>query len=256
MKTNRNPIFLLSGVVVAAIALSSCGSAAEKATTQGDASSRVVAGGATPTASASTEEAPAPDAVTVEDYGFTQFPKSEFGPPTGTYGVVISNSGEQIATNVQVQIGLEDASGVVVDSRDAYIAVILPKTSVALSGANIEATGVKKMTVQALPGTYESLEEEPANFEVSKVTTRAQEYGGLKTTAVVTSPFTKDLKELQVVAIYRDGKGKVVGGDFTFLNFIPAKGRATVSIDSFAGFEEAPAKTDVYVAMSTLTLLE
>ena len=104
MKTNRNPIFLLSGVVVAAIALSSCGSAAEKATTQGDASSRVVAGGATPTASASTEEAPAPDAVTVEDYGFTQFPKSEFGPPTGTYGVVISNSGEQIATNVQVQI--------------------------------------------------------------------------------------------------------------------------------------------------------
>lgn len=256
VKTHRKSILVSSSLVAAALALSSCGSAAEKTTTQGDPSSSVVAGGATPTATASSEETPSPDAVKVEDYGFTQFPKSDFGPPTVTYGVIISNSGEQIATDVRVQIGIEDASGTVVDSRDEFIAAILPNTSVALAGANIEATGAKKMTVQALPGTYEDLEEESANFDVSKVKTRAQEFGSLKTTAAVASPFTKDLKDLQAVAIYKDAKGKVVGGDFTFLNFIPAKGKATVSIESYAGFKKAPAKTEVYIALSSLTLLE
>jgi hypothetical protein len=57
------------------------------------------------------------------------------------------------------------------------------------------------------------------------------------------------------VAVYRNAKGKIIGGDSTFINFIPAGGKAAVSIDSFSQMK-VPAKTEVYVALSGLSLLE
>lgn len=241
-----------------------CSAVAEVASTEGDAQSEVVSGEATGAEPSSAEVKEQEDAaekavaeLKVVDHGFTQLEAGEYGTPPGvTYGVVIENSGNAIAGNAQVQISFMDAEGTVVDTREEYLTAVLPGTSVALGDYLYDASGVTKMTVQALPGQSEPLENDPANFTVSKVTTRAQEYGGLKTTATVESPFTKDLKDLKAVAIYRDQSDKIIGGGFTFLNFVPAGGKAAVSIDSSFGKGLTPASTDVHIALSGLTMLD
>ena len=243
----------------AAAALTGCGSAAEKASTAGEASSNVVAGAEEGAAAedASDQESAGSEAAAqleVSDYGFTQFPESEYSGPQVSYAVVVDNKGTAIGGNAKVQITFESQDGEVVDSAEDYLAAVLPGTSVALAGQLMDADGVKKMTVQVLPGESEPLESKPANFTVSKVKSKVQEYSGVKTTASVSSPFTKDLEELQAVAVYRDKKGKVIGGDSTFINFIPAGGKASVSIESFSQ-QKVPAKTEVYVALTSLSLL-
>lgn len=247
---------LLIGVLVAA-----CGSAAETASTEGDAQSQVVAGqpsNAESSPTSETAEAEKPDAIVdlqVVDYGFTQLDGGEYGSPGVTYGVIVANNGSAIATDAQAQLTFKDAAGVVVDTVEDYISVVLPGSSVALGDFVYDADGVETMTVQILPGATEEVDGEPADFTVSDVTTREQEFGGLKTTATVNSPFTRDLEDLHAVAIYRDDAGNVIGGAFTFLGFVPAGGDAAVAIDSLADGLPTPAQTEVYIAISGLTML-
>ena len=233
--------------------VAACGSAAESTTTDGESKSEVVSG---ENSSASSAPAAANAVVLkLEGSGFTQFPKDEYGGPASvSYAAVISNQGSEIATNVQIQVGLLDKGGSVVDSEEHSLAAVLPGTSVAISGGAYDADGVTKLSVKILPGQSEKPTGAAGNFTVSKVATKTVEYGGLKTTAVVASPFTKDLKDVEAVAVYRDAKGDIIGGDVTFVNFIPAKGTATVSIDNLT-WKKKPAKTDVYVAISSLSLL-
>lgn len=254
----------LPRVAVLAIATltfgAACGSAGETATTQGETQSDVVSGESSNSgegsAAASPAKADAEAVLKVAEQGFTQLDGGEYGTPGVSYGIVIKNSGDAIATNGQLQISFTDSSGTVVDTREEYITAVLPQSSVAVGDFVYDASGVTKMKVQLLPGDSENLEDKkPVNFKVSNVTTKAQEFGGHKTTATVSSPFTKDLKDLRAVAIYRDASDKIIGGAFTFLNFVPAGGDASVSIDNLTeGL--TPASTDVYVEMSALTLLD
>lgn len=249
-------------VVLVGGLLAGCGSAAETASTEGETQSEVVAG-QEPTEDAATaapeetktEESDASAILEVVEYGFTQLDGGEYGSPGVTYGVVLANSGNAIASGAQAQISFKDSSGVVVDTREEYLDAVLPGSSVALGDFVYDADGVETMTVQVLPGTTEELEGEPANFTVSDVSTREQEYGGFKTTATVASPFTRDLQDLRAVAIYRDAAGDVVGGAYTFLGFVPAGGQAAVSIDDIAEGLSAPSSTEVYIGITSLTLL-
>jgi hypothetical protein len=245
--------------LTAALALAGCGSAAETTSTKGETTSAVVSGEeATATGSSDGQAEDVAEAgaeLKVSEYGFTQLPKSDFAGPSVSYAVLVTNEGGAIATNAQVQISFEDKAGGVVDSQEDYLTAVLPGTSVALGGVMIDAAGVEKMTVQVLPGDSEPLEGKQANFEVTKIKTKTQEYTGVKTTASVSSPFVKDVKDAMAVAVYRNAKGKIIGGDSTFINFIPAGGKAAVSIDSFSQMK-VPAKTEVYVALSGLSLLE
>ena len=251
-----NRILPTVAALTAALALAGCGSAAETTSTKGETTSAVVSGeGAATGSSDGQAEAEAGAELKVSDYGFTQLPKSDFGGPSVSYAVIVTNEGGAIATDAQVQISFEDKAGGVVDSQEDYLTVVLPGTSVALGGAVSDAAGVTKMTVQVLPGDSEPLDDKPANFEVTKIKTKAQEYTGVKTTASVSSPFVKDVKDATAVAVYRNAKGKIIGGDFTFINFIPAGGKAAVSIDSFSQ-TKVPARTEVYVALSGLSLLQ
>lgn len=266
MTINRATTSKVAGLALATLIFgTACGAVADTASTDGDAQSEVVSGEATSDAEQSDAETSPADAeeaeeataeLEVADRGFTQLDGGEYGSPGVSYGVVIKNSGDAIAGNAEVQISFTDSGGTVVDARQDYLTAVLPGTSVALGDFVFDAKGVTKMKVQILPGQSEVLEDEPANFTVSNVTTRAQEFGGFKTTATVESPFTKDLKDLHAVAIYRNKSDKIIGGDSTWLNFVPASGKASLSIDSLTQQQALPASTDIHVALSNLTLLD
>lgn len=262
MKNTWGVIKISVAAVLAGGLLAACGSVAETANTDGEPQSQVVSG-ETATEDTATTEAESPEAEEAEataelevvEYGFTQLDGGEYGSPGVTYGVVFSNNGTAIASGAQAQITFEDAGGVVVDTVEEYLDAVLPGSSVALGDFVYDAVDVATMTVQVLPGTAEELENEPANFAVADVTTREEEFGGFKTTAKVSSPFTRDLQDLRAVAIYRDQAGEIVGGAYTFLGFVPAGGEAAVSIDDTVDGLSTPASTDVYIAITSLTLL-
>lgn len=260
--------------------IAGCASPAEQTSTAGEPTSNVVQGQQEESAPPTTEEATTEEATTpaeessskaeepteeddaavadlsVDDYGFTQIPEGEYGSAAGiSYAVVFENAGSAIATQAQYQIAFEDNAGTVLSSEQGYVTAVLPGTSIAAAGYVYDVDGAEKMTVQLMPGDSEEIDGEAANFEVTNVTSTPQEFGGMKTTATVASPFTKDLENLEAVAVYRNADGEIIGGDFTYLNFVPAGGTSAVEITgSYEG--EAPSETEVFIALSGLSLLE
>lgn len=276
----RTRMIQLSAAAAVLLLSAGCASSSEQTSTAGEPTSEVVQGqqqeSAAPAAEeTATEEAlpPAEDSaspeveettedevaasadLSIDDYGFTQIPEGEYSPAGISYAVVFANAGSAIATGAQYQIAFEDESGTVLSSEEGYVTAVLPGTSVAAAGYIYDADGAEEMTVQLMPGDSEEVDGDAANFEVTNVTSTTQEYGGMKTTATVESPFTKDLENLEAVSVYRNAAGEIIGGDFTYLNFVPAGGTSAVEITgSYDG--EAPSETEVFIALSGLSLLE
>lgn len=245
-------------VAVLGALLAGCGSAAESTKTSGEKTSSVVSGGQTSSsaiASSSTATSTAPESkLAVSDFGFTQLTGGEYGSPGVTYAVIVENPGSSIAEGVQLQVSFESASGSVIATDQQVITAILPGTRAAQAGYKHDIKDVATMKVQMMPGRSEALKDKSANFTVDGIASTKNDFG-MKTVATVTSPFTKDLKDVLVTAVYRDGANKIVGGDFTFLNFVPAGGNAAVTVDSINWEGEAPAATEVYATLSALSLL-
>jgi hypothetical protein len=191
--------------------------------------------------------------VTITGNGFTQLPPDSIGASYVSYGVVVQNPSDDIATRVSLNVAFYNDAGVVVKAESPTIDVILPGQTAAY-GESIQAAGATRMEVQALVGSWEPTTAATGAFTASGVSTTPRDYLGLQTNATLASTFAKDLKEVVAVAIYRDGNGAIVGGDRTFVDFVPAGGSAAVEITNFSDLP-APAATEVYAELSNLSLL-
>lgn len=241
-----------------------CGSVVEMLSPNGDAPSEVVSDGsrnAEPSTAQVEEADKAAADLMVTDYGFTQISDGPLASGV-SFGVVIKNSGDALAGNAKVQISFMDSDDRVVHAYQDYLTAVFPGTSVALGNFAYDATNVSTMKVQVLPGTLDpllgrskTLQGEAANFTVTNVTNRKQAAGGLETTATVESSFTMSLTNLTAVAIHRNQSGKIIGGGSSGLDFVPAGGKAALTIASLTE-SLTPASTDVHVAMTDLTLLD
>lgn len=191
--------------------------------------------------------------VQITGNGFTQLPPDSIGASYLSYGVVVQNPSSDIATRVSLNVAFYNDTGVVVKADSPTIDVILPGQTAAY-GETLQAAGAVRMEVQALVGDWQTPSGTPGAFTASGVSTTPRDYLGLQTNATLSSTFAKDLKQVVAVAIYRDAGGAIVGGDRTFVDFVPAGGQAAVEISSF-GDLPAPAGTEVYAELSNLSLL-
>lgn len=191
--------------------------------------------------------------VTITGNGFTQLPPDSIGASYVSYGVVVQNPSKDIATRVSLNVAFYNDAGVVVKAADPSIDVILPGQTAAY-GETLQAAGATRMEVQALVGNWQTPTTTPGAFTASGVSTTPRPYSGVQTNATLSSTFAKDLKEVIAVAIYRDAGGAIVGGDHTFVDFVPAGGQAAVEITSFSDLP-APAATEVYAELSNLSLV-
>jgi hypothetical protein len=62
------------------------------------------------------------------------------------------------------------------------------------------------------------------------------------------------LDSVEVVVVYYDGGGAIIGGEFTFVNFIPAGGTSAFEVTSFNDLPGLD-HVEVYPQLSSLTLL-
>ena len=107
------------------------------------------------------------------------------------------------------------------------------------------------MTVQVHVGSTSSFTGTAPSFTASGVTTSSDTYS-MTTTGTVTSNVPKTVDNVRAVAVYYNASGAIVGGDFTYVDFIPAGASTSFSID---GLESIPGvvRTQVYFSVQYIS---
>jgi hypothetical protein len=190
--------------------------------------------------------------VSISGFGFTQDDQSV------SYGVLIKNdSATDAAESISLNISFFDSAGAILKVETATLSIILPSQLGAVGDSAYLESGqtVARMDVQARPDKWETWGTGTVpEFKTSNVTVVPQSYTGPHVTGIASNPLTKDLKNLRLDAIFFDASNNVIGGAFTFLDFVAAQGQAPFEIHSLANVQ--PANTTVYCQMSSLTLMD
>lgn len=186
--------------------------------------------------------------------GFTQQPPDSIGNSYISYGAVLQNPNPSrwIAESVSVNLTFSDAAGIVVKSKSEEVAAILPGQTAAV-GDSDSVTGATRLEVQALVGKWEEVNMTSGGFIVTGINTTGSTFG-MKTNATVSSTFAKDLKDTEAVAVYYNSGGQIIGGSFSFVDFVPASGKIGIEVHSSESLSPV-AKTEVYLQITSLSLL-
>jgi hypothetical protein len=73
-------------------------------------------------------------------------------------------------------------------------------------------------------------------------------------TGQIVSPYGSEITNLRVAAIAYDAAGEIIGGGYTFLDFVPANGKAAVEVSVTTA--EEPTTVELYAAVSDLSEIE
>ena len=152
-----------------------------------------------------------------------------------SYAVIIGNPNESrwLASYKAVTIELADANGDLLGSADENV-TILPGNQTAIVGSFDDANKKSVLTVQIDddPNDWSELDFVPGDLEFTGVKTKKGDFGS-KTTGRVSSTYAARQESVEVQAVYRDKGGKIIGGDYTYVDFVPAGGRSSFEISAF-----------------------
>lgn len=179
---------------------------------------------------------PAPVAAAL--WGFEQL-----SPDVVRYAVVVKNPNKSYAASgLTVRILVHDAAGRLVGGDTESVPVLSASATTGLAGAVGVSGPAARMTVKV--GTAAFREARPASpFRVRSVRlTRSSK----QVTASASVTGSVAAKGARVVAVYLDRAGKVVGGDFTFVD-VPRAPRSVAVTITTAGIRRTVARVHVYV---------
>ena len=60
---------------------------------------------------------------------------------------------------------------------------------------------------------------------------------------MIKSPYKKDASQLRVSALAFDGPGAIIGGGYTYLDFVPAEGQAAAEVSVVTSGQPAKSRT-------------
>jgi hypothetical protein len=134
-----------------------------------------------------------------------------------------------------------------------YIELILPSQTLGVAGTMWldEGVAVSKLEVQLLEGDSTPTEPIPT-FTVESSTYYAGEYSDAAT-CVINSPYGIDLQDIRVSAVVYNEDGEIIGGGFTYLDFILANGSTGVEVSVTTSGDVAT--VELYPTVSGLTFL-
>jgi hypothetical protein len=171
---------------------------------------------------------------------------------TAGYGFLLENPNPgHAAERITYQAAFFDAAGGVVGTESGNMPLLGPGVSTGLAGRASIPKGAKvaRVDIQVKPASFKVSEPVPA------ITTEGAKYQPdkffPKVLGIVKSAHPQDVSQLYVSAIPYDGAGQIIGGGFTFLNFVAANGQSAVETTIRASGE--PAKVELYANVSNLT---
>lgn len=195
--------------------------------------------------------------IEIVDFGFSTY-RAYSDTTRASWAVVVRNPNVDtwVASSVDVTVTFLNADGNLVHSESSSISMVLPGQSAAVAASTVDdVAGAASMRVQARTGYWETSDVQNfGSFASEQVTLRKAEFGGWNVLGLVQSTFATDVTDVYAIAVLRDANGAILGGEWTFVNFIPARSDTSfnVSVDPDI---VAAATAEVYFSLSYLSLL-
>ena len=202
----------------------------------------------TPTPAPTATPTPKPEAIQLVAQGFGQD-----GRDLG-FAFLVENPNVGFAIErSQYQIAAYDNDGTVLETDSGYIELIVPSQTLGVAGTMWldEGMTVSKVEVQLRQGDTVATDPIPS-FETESSIYYAGEYSD-NATAIVSSPYNRDLTNIRVSAVVYNEGGEIVGGGFTYLNFILANSSTGVDVGITSSGNVA--NVELYPSVSGLTSL-
>jgi hypothetical protein len=171
------------------------------------------------------------------------------------FGMLIENpNGNFAIENSQYHITAFGENGNVLATEEGYVKVFLPNQTLGVAGTTylIEDTDVVRIDAQILAGDFVESSQLPY-FSSENVTYHPDEYFP-KVTGQIVNPYNKDITDLRVSTILYNEAEDIIGGGFTYLDFIPANGKSAVEVSVTSS--GTPAATELFAAVSSLSEFE
>lgn len=180
--------------------------------------------------------------------------KSGFGEGDyySTYAFLVENPNTQYTVlNSFYRIMAYTADNILLDVSEGYVGVSLPKSVVGVSGDFYppEGTTIASMVVQFKSGEYKNTGP-MTSFTTENVALDISGYSP-EVTAIINNPYTVQVNDLHVYVVLYDDSNDIVGGGFTYLDFIPASAKSAVEI--YVSYGKTPSRAEVYALFSTLS---
>ena len=167
------------------------------------------------------------------------------------YGMLVQNPNAAYSVEgAMYSVTLYAADGSVITATDSFIDTLLPNQTLGVSGV-LYGDELAGATAEffVYTGRLEAATEMPT-FTAQNVVYTPDDYFPT-VTGVIVSPYTQDISNLRVSAICYNRAGEIVGGGFTYLDFVPANGTAAVEVELTC--TSATATVELYAAVASLS---
>jgi hypothetical protein len=196
------------------------------------------------------DDPPSGDAtVEVVETGFSNF-TGGLDERSGAYGFVVENTGDGLATDIQISVSAYDAGGTALASASHTVYVLRPGEQMGIGDEFFGTTlsgEIDSIDVQVSEPSEYGADDVPTEGALTAegITTRADEYS-LSTTFTAKSTYGQQIDYPSAYAIYRDADGNIVGGSRGSLDFLPANGSAAGEVTSWDVIPNV-ATTEIYL---------
>lgn len=168
------------------------------------------------------------------------------------FGMLIENPNEGFSIeNTQYHLTAYAENGDVVAVEEGYVNVLLPKQTLGVGGSIFLEKGVTiaRLDFQIKAGDFEKSDVLPF-FTAENATYQAGQFSS-KVTGQIISPYTKAITNVRVSAIAYNEAGDIIGGGYTFLDFVPANGKAAIEVS--VSTSDKPATVELYATVSSIS---
>ncbi|MFZ1396744.1 MAG: hypothetical protein WAS33_07600 [Candidatus Promineifilaceae bacterium] len=192
---------------------------------------------------------PEPEPITIVSQGFGQNDRS-IG-----YSFLIKNPNVGLAfEDSQYQLAALDESGAIVDTDSGFIALLLPEQKLGIGGTLFvdEGVTVSSIQIQLNAGSPQATESIP-NFTVELPTYVSGDFFSY-VNGIIQSPYNRDFSNIRVSTIVYNAEDEIIGGGYTYVNFILANESTGVSVSVESNGEVA--RAELYPVLSGLSLFQ
>jgi hypothetical protein len=185
--------------------------------------------------------------ISLSNYGWSQEDR------TVAVGYLLkSNESSQMVEGTQYQVTVYDENGYVLRTDSGYLSYIFPGN---IMGASCSLrlpidTTASEVRVQIDPGTPTDNLLSANPLIPSNITYIPGSYRS-KATGILKNSYEEQITDVKVTAIGYDEKGSIIGGGYTYVDFI--KGNNQTAFEISLDFDRKPAKLEVYPGIGILT---
>lgn len=156
------------------------------------------------------------------------------------------NPATHVASYVPLQVTFYDGERILMTAEE-YMSAMLPGLTSATTGFDEIDGRPTRMEVRLGSTDWEEIDFTAGRLVVSDVRTKPDEFGGWTTTGTIESQFESQQESVRIEVVHRNSAGDIIGGDFTFLDFIDPNTTIGFEVDTILDLRDVDRNaTEVY----------